>query len=349
MSLYHLLRPLLFALDAERAHGLTLGLLDLAEGLGLGGVASGEFPPLRQDLLGLHFPNPVGIAAGLDKDGRHIDALAALGPGFIEIGTVTPKPQAGNPKPRLFRLPEHQAIINRFGFNNAGVDVLVKNAEAARYKGVLGINIGKNKDTPNESALDDYRLCLERVYPRASYVTVNLSSPNTAGLRELQQAEAMRHLLGGLLDSREQLAGRHGRKVPLLVKIAPDLAEAELDAIALALLDTGIDGIIATNTTIAHEDIFGGRHAYEQGGLSGRPLMQRATAVLAGLRTRLGDALPLIGVGGILDGGDAADKIRAGASLVQLYSGLVYRGPELIGEAVQEIAVQHGERLGSKA
>lgn len=339
--MYRLLRPLLFALEAERAHDVTLGLLRLADRIGMTPWISGDHARLPTQLFGLAFPNPVGLAAGLDKDGTCIDALAALGFGFIEIGTTTPRAQTGNPRPRMFRVPEHEAIINRLGFNNAGVEALTRNAENARFNGILGINIGKNFDTPNELAIDDYRFCLEHVYARASYVTVNLSSPNTKGLRELQHGDALRRLLGELRDSQEKLAAQHGRRVPMLVKIAPDLSEAELDAMTLAFLDQGVDGVICTNTSIDHAAVASSRHANEQGGLSGRPLFKHATEILAGLRMRVGDALPLMGVGGILDGSDAADKIRAGASLVQMYSGLIYRGPELIGECVREIERQH--------
>ncbi|MGD9582275.1 MAG: quinone-dependent dihydroorotate dehydrogenase [Lysobacterales bacterium] len=342
--MYRLFRPLLFALDAERAHDAGLASIAAAHRCGLGRLLATPSPSLPVDVFGLGFANPVGLAAGLDKNGAHIDALAGLGFGFIEIGTTTPRPQSGNPRPRLFRLPAAQAVINRMGFNNAGVEVLVKNAERARFGGPLGINIGKNKDTPNADALADYGFCLERVYARADYVTINISSPNTAGLRELQDAPALRALLSGLLDARERLAGQHRKRVPLLLKIAPDLGEAELDAIAAIALELSIDGLIATNTTLARPRLAGLAHAGESGGLSGKPLFDAATAVLHGLSSRLAGRIPLVGVGGILCGADAAAKAAAGASLVQFYTGLIYRGPELIAEAVAAL----GQRCATK-
>ncbi len=344
MRLFRLLRPLLFALDAERAHDAGLAAIEAAHRCGLQPLLADHIPPLPVEVFGLRFGNPVGLAAGLDKNGAHIDALAALGFGFIEVGTTTPRPQPGNPRPRMFRLPGAQAVINRLGFNNAGVDALIRNAERARFCGPLGINIGKNKDTPNERALADYGFCLERVYARADYVTINISSPNTAGLRELQGAPALRRLLSGLLDARERLAGRHHKRVPLLLKIAPDLDEAEQDAIAAIALELAIDGLIATNTTLARPQLAALPHADESGGLSGRPLFAAATAVLQGLSSRLAGRIPLIGVGGILSGADASAKFAAGASLVQFYTGLIYRGPELIAEAVAALRPQ----LGSK-
>ena len=337
--MYGLARPLLFALDAERAHGMGLSWLEALHRGRLQGLLGARARPFPVKALGLTFPNPVGLAAGLDKDGRHVDALLGLGFGFVEVGTVTPRPQAGNRKPRMFRLREHQAIINRLGFNNAGVDALVRNVGRARRRGdgILGINIGKNRDTPNESASVDYLHCLERVYPLADYVTVNISSPNTAGLRELQEEQALRRLVGDLREAQERLASRHGRRVPVLVKVAPDLSDEDIDAAARVLGDLGVDGVIATNTTVSRIAVQGHPHAHESGGLSGEPLMNKSTAVLRMLRTRLPDAIPLIGVGGILSGADAAKKTAAGASLVQVYSGLVYRGPALIGECVEAI------------
>ncbi|RZA13367.1 MAG: quinone-dependent dihydroorotate dehydrogenase, partial [Lysobacteraceae bacterium] len=288
--------------------------------------------------FGLTFENPVGLAAGLDKNGAHVDALLALGFGFVEVGTVTPRPQPGNPKPRMFRLPRQQAVINRLGFNNEGVDALVRNVERARRRnGLLGINIGKNKDTPNESAEADYLHCLRKVYPLADYVTVNISSPNTAGLRELQEEQALRRLVSTLREEQEALAARHGKRVPMLVKIAPDLSENDIDAAGRVLGDLGVDGVIATNTTIARDGVEGARHADETGGLSGAPLLSRSTAVLRMLRTRLPESIPLVGVGGILHGADAATKQAAGATLVQVYTGLVYRGPALVGECVDAL------------
>ena len=336
--MYGLARPLLFALDAERAHGLGLASLEAAYRSGLNPLVGAAPKPLPTKAFGLAFPNPVGLAAGLDKNGAHIDALLALGFGFVEVGTVTPRPQPGNPKPRMFRLPRHEAVINRLGFNNDGVDALVRNVERARRRnGLLGINIGKNKDTPNESAEDDYLHCLRKVYPLADYVTVNISSPNTAGLRELQEEQALRRLVSVLREAQEALAGVHGKRVPMLVKIAPDLSESDIDAAGRVLGDLQVDGVIATNTTIAREGVEGARHAGEVGGLSGAPLMAKSTSVLRMLRTRLPEAIPLVGVGGILHGADAATKQAAGATLVQLYTGLVYRGPALVGECVEAL------------
>ena len=332
--MYRLIRPVLFTLDAERAHGLSLAALDAVHAIGLNGLISKQPTALPVRAFGIDFPNPVGLAAGLDKNGDHIDALAALGFGHIEIGTTTPKAQPGNRKPRLFRLPGHSAIINRFGFNNRGVDALVGNVEQARFRGVIGINIGKNKDTANDDAVNDYRQCLERVYACASYVTVNISSPNTQGLRDLQGADALHALIAELRLAQERLAGIHGTRKPLLVKIAPDLSEAELDSMARVLLDNAIDGVIATNTTVDRTGVAGDRHASESGGLSGQPLLEKSTSVLRGMVQRLNGRISVIGVGGISSGCDAVAKRDAGAALVQLYSGLVYRGPVLIGECV---------------
>ena len=336
--MYSLARPFLFGVDAERAHGLALASLEAAYRTGLNPLFASRPRPLPTRAFGLEFPNPVGCAAGLDKNGAHVDALLALGFGFVEVGTVTPKPQAGNPKPRMFRLPEHQAVINRLGFNNDGVDALVRNVSRARSRhGLLGINIGKNKDTPNESAHEDYLFCLERVYPLADYVTVNISSPNTAGLRELQEEQALRNLVGVLREAQERLGAQHGRRVPMLVKIAPDLTDEDIESCARVLGDLHVDGVIATNTTVDRLPVEGHRHAGEAGGLSGAPLYGKSTAVLRRLRGRLDPAIPLIGVGGILNGADAAGKIAAGATMVQFYSGMVFRGPELIGECVDAI------------
>ncbi|GAB1407918.1 quinone-dependent dihydroorotate dehydrogenase [Thermomonas brevis] len=334
--MYLLARPFLFALDAERAHALGLASLEAAYRTGTNPLLAAAPRPLPTKAFGLSFRNPVGLAAGLDKNGAHIDALMALGFGFIEIGTTTPRAQPGNPRPRMFRLPEHEAVINRLGFNNLGVDVLVRNVEKARRNSgaLLGINIGKNKDTPNEDAASDYLHCLRKVYPLADYVTVNISSPNTAGLRELQEEQALRRLVGTLREEQELLASRHGRRVPVLVKIAPDLSDSDIDAASRVLGDLQVDGVIATNTTIGREGVEGARHADEVGGLSGAPLMAKSTAVLRMLRTRLPEHIPLVGVGGILHGADAATKQAAGATLVQLYSGLVYQGPRLVGECV---------------
>jgi len=336
-NLYTFARPLLFCLDAERAHELALVAMETAYRTGMNPLLALKPEPLPTRAFGIEFPNPVGLAAGLDKNGAHIDALAALGFGFIEVGTTTPRAQPGNPKPRMWRLPERRAIINRLGFNNQGVDALVRNAERARYTGVLGINIGKNKDTPNERAVDDYLHCLERVYARASYVTVNISSPNTQGLRDLQEEEALKRLLGTLREAQERLASRHGKRTPMLVKLAPDLAPAELDGVAAVLLASGVDGAICTNTTIDRSAVAGAPHAEEAGGLSGAPLFDKSTAVLHAMATRLQGRVPLVGVGGILAGADAAAKIAAGATLVQIYSGMVYRGPALVRECVDAI------------
>jgi len=336
--MYSLARPLLFALDAERAHDLTLAALGAAHCTGFGRVLAEKPAALPTRAFGLEFPNPVGLAAGLDKNGEHVEALFALGFGFVEIGTVTPRPQPGNPKPRMFRLPEHQAIINRLGFNNLGVDALVRRIERIGHRaGILGINIGKNKHTPNSEAARDYLACLERVYPLADYVTVNISSPNTEGLRDLQGEEALRRLLGALREQQAGLAARHGKHTPMLVKVAPDLDEAALDAIANVLTEQQIEGVIATNTTLARDQVRGHRDADESGGLSGAPLLEISTRILRELRARLPASTALIGVGGITTGKDAAAKIAAGAALVQCYSGLVYRGPGLIAECVEAI------------
>lgn len=344
--MYSLLRPLLFALDAESAHRLTLYGLDVAHRSNLMDWVARPPAELPLEAFGIRFPNPVGLAAGLDKNADHLDALAALGFGFVEVGTTTPRPQPGNDKPRMFRLPRHEAIINRLGFNNAGVDALVRNVEKSPYRGVLGINIGKNKDTPNEKAVDDYLFCLERVYPRASYITVNISSPNTQGLRDLQEEATLRRFIETLREAQERLGAQHGQRKPMLLKIAPDLSETELDAMADVLLAAKVDGIICTNTTIDHSAVASDPHGNETGGLSGKPLFARSTAVLHGMKQRVGNNLGIVGVGGILEGNEAVEKLDAGASLVQLYSGMVYRGPALIGECVEEIRRQRGSQYG---
>ncbi|MFC4728904.1 quinone-dependent dihydroorotate dehydrogenase [Coralloluteibacterium thermophilus] len=341
--MYGLARPLLFAFDAETAHGLALRAIETAYRTGTRGALSRRPAPLPTQAFGLGFDNPVGLAAGMDKNGAYVDALFALGFGFVEVGTVTPRPQPGNPRPRMFRLPGRQAVINRLGFNNQGVEALLRNLDRAKRPGIVGINIGKNKDTPNEAAGDDYRHCLERVHAVADYVTVNISSPNTAGLRDLQQEDTLRRLLGDLRETRDRLGAGSARRVPLLVKIAPDLDEAGLDGIAGAVAAAGIDGVIATNTTLDRSGVAGEAHADEAGGLSGRPLMARATEVLRALAARLPGHIGLVGVGGILDGGDAVAKREAGATLVQCYSGLVYRGPALVGECVDALRV-HAQR-----
>ena len=338
--MYPLLRPLLFKLDAETAHRLTLYGLGVAQRSGLMRWVAEPPAQLPVSVFGITFPNPVGLAAGLDKNAEHLDALAALGFGYIEVGTVTPLPQPGNDKPRMFRLPQHEAIINRLGFNNGGVDALVRNVQASAYRGVLGINIGKNKDTPNEKAVNDYLACLHKVYAHASYITVNISSPNTQGLRDLQQEATLHKFISILRAAQERLGSQAGQRKPMLLKIAPDLTEAELDAIAEVLLRTGIDGVICSNTTVDHAAVADDPLGGEAGGLSGKPLFARSTAVLAGMRARLQGKIPLVGVGGILDGCDAAEKLDAGAALVQIYSGLIYRGPQLIAECVNEIRRQ---------
>jgi dihydroorotate dehydrogenase len=335
--LYSLTRAALFRLDPELAHDLSLKSLHLlGAGTALLGAGAERGAPVR--VMGIDFPNRVGLAAGMDKNGDYIDALAALGFGFLEIGTVTPRPQPGNPKPRMFRLVEHEAIINRLGFNNLGVERLVRNVERAAFRGVLGINIGKNADTPIERAADDYLACLDAVYERATYVTVNVSSPNTKNLRDLQSSEALDALLAAVMARRAALARRHGSVKPLLVKVAPDLDGAQIDAISKLAVKHAIDGLIATNTTIAREAVKGHRHESQTGGLSGRPLLKPSTDVLHRFSRALGGRVPLVGVGGILSGADARAKIDAGASLVQLYTGFVYRGPALIGEARRALA-----------
>jgi dihydroorotate dehydrogenase len=335
-DIYSLIRPLLFTLDAEQAHHLTLPALRRAERLGLTGLIRRPAADPRT-VMGIDFPNPVGLAAGLDKDGAYIDGLAALGFGFIEIGTVTPRAQPGNPKPRMFRLPQANGIINRLGFNNGGVDAFVRNVQSSRFyqerRGVLGLNIGKNADTPIERAAEDYLYCLRKVYPYASYVTVNISSPNTKNLRQLQGAGELDDLLAQLKTAQRALADEHKRYVPLALKIAPDIDAEQIKTIADALLRHGIDGVIATNTTITRDAVAGMTHGAETGGLSGAPVFALSNQVIAGLKSALGDAVPIIGVGGVMSGADARQKSDAGASLVQLYSGLIYRGPALVCEA----------------
>ena len=333
--LYALARPLLFALDPETAHLLTLALADAPLRFGL---LRARVPSYPVRVFGLEFPNPVGLAAGLDKNAEYVDSLAALGFGFIEVGTVTPRPQPGNPRPRMFRLPTANAVINRLGFNNVGVDAFVENLRRTKWRGVLGINIGKNFDTPNERAPDDYVTCLERVYAHAGYVTVNVSSPNTAGLRALQQKNALEELLRRLTEARERLADQHGKMIPLALKVSPDLAPEEIADVAASVRRYRIDALIATNTSLSREGVEGLACAGEAGGLSGAPIRARATAVLAAFAAQLKGEVPLIGAGGILRGEDAQEKLAAGASLVQLYTGLIYRGPELVCECVRQIA-----------
>lgn len=335
MSLYPLARKALFALDAEHAHELTLKSLRLAP------AAAGFFAPRKRhfpvSVMGLEFANPIGLAAGLDKNGDCIDAFAKMGFGFIEIGTVTPRAQPGNPRPRLFRLPEHEALINRLGFNNHGVDYLIRRVKESSYDGILGINIGKNFDTPIEKAADDYLLCLRKVYAHASYVTVNISSPNTSRLRELQGGEALAELLAVLKLEQTRLGDQHGRYVPLAVKIAPDLDDSEVAQVADLLVRYEIDGVIATNTTLERSLVVGHRHAAEQGGLSGAPVKEASDRVIRLLSSYLAGALPIIGVGGVTSGEHAAEKFESGASLVQVYTGFIYQGPQLIADCVDSL------------
>ena len=337
---YSFLRPWLFCLDPEQAHNLTLTNLDRAQRWGL--LEKFLTQPLAdpRTLCGITFSNPVGLAAGLDKDGKHIDALAALGFGFLEIGTVTPRPQPGNPKPRMFRLTQAQAIINRMGFNNDGVEACVARVRRSRFwqsGGVLGLNIGKNASTPIEDAASDYVLAMDAVYEIATYITVNISSPNTQNLRALQGEEMLRALLGSLDEARKRLSDRFGVRKPLFLKIAPDLDHGDINLIADLLMEFGVDAVIATNTTIARDAVQGMEHSQEMGGLSGAPVRMASNIVIKALKARLGNQVPIIGVGGILSGADAKEKIAAGASLVQVYSGLIYRGPDLVNECAKAL------------
>jgi dihydroorotate dehydrogenase len=334
---YERLRPALFALEPETAHSVSLQALKALERSRLLRRQQTVDAACARTVMGIRFPNPVGLAAGLDKNGAYVDALGALGFGFIEIGTVTPRPQPGNPKPRMFRIPAANALINRLGFNNEGVDRLVQNVQRSRWRGVLGINIGKNFDTPLERAADDYVACLRKVYAPASYVTVNISSPNTKGLRDLQGADHLEALLAALARERASLARIHGRRVPLALKVAPDLDQQQIAVIAALTQKHDIDAIIATNTTLDRDAVSGLMHSNEAGGMSGAPLMRKATDVTRELSRALGGSIPLIGVGGILSGADAREKVAAGASLVQVYTGLVYRGPQLIAECLDAL------------
>lgn len=334
---YSLAKSLMFSMDAERSHNIALSGMNVAASLGLPAILGAERIDEPVEVMGIRFPNPVGLAAGLDKNGTAVDGLAAMGFGFIEVGTVTPRPQEGNPKPRLFRLPEHNAIINRMGFNNAGVDALLANVERARYKGILGINIGKNKDTPNEKANEDYLYCLRKVYSRASYITVNVSSPNTPGLRSLQFGESLNTLLEALKNEQARQANLHDKYVPIAVKIAPDMTDEEIAMVAESLKTYEMDGVIATNTTLSREGVEESQFAKEAGGLSGAPVRNKSTKVIRVLARELDGALPIIGVGGITEGFDAAEKIEAGASLVQIYSGFIFKGPALVSDSVKAI------------
>lgn len=336
--LYPLARSLLFRLDPETAHRLTFGGLDAAAHLGLAALALPAVPADPVEVMGLAFPNRIGLAAGLDKNAEHIDGLAALGFGHIECGTVTPRPQPGNPRPRLFRIVAAQALVNRMGFNNAGLDAFIANRVRARWRGVVGLNIGRNFDTPNERAADDYLAGLRGCYAHADYVTVNVSSPNTKGLRDLQHEDALAALIGALKAEQARLADRHGKYTPVVLKIAPDLEAAALGGIARLCMRHRIDGVIATNTTLSRAGVEGLPNADEAGGLSGAPLRERATAVVRQLARTLDGAVPIIGAGGVMSGADAREKLQAGAALVQLYTGLVFRGPALVAECVRATA-----------
>lgn len=336
--MYSLSRRLLFKLSPETAHELTIDVLGAAGRLGLTRRLVKQPSSVPVNVMGLDFPNPVGVAAGLDKNGDAILGLSGLGFGFIEIGTITPRPQPGNPKPRLFRLPAAEGVINRMGFNNLGIEHLLARVENAKFDGVLGINIGKNVDTPVENAADDYIRCLDKVYTSASYITVNVSSPNTPGLRSLQFGDSLKRLLDTLRERQEDLTVMHGKRVPLAIKIAPDMSDAEIVEVAHILVETGMDAVIATNTTVSRAGVEGMLHADEAGGLSGAPVREQSTHVVRVLSETLAGRLPIIAAGGITEGEHAAEKIKAGASLVQLYSGFIYKGPKLIRESVDAIA-----------
>ena len=341
---YALARPFLFGLDAETAHELTMASLAGTQGTPLSLAYCGTRIDDPVELAGLKFPNRVGLAAGLDKNARCIDGLAAMGFGFVEVGTVTPLAQAGNPKPRMFRLPQASALINRLGFNNDGLDAFLANVVRSRVRArggnnplVLGLNIGKNAATPIENAIDDYLICLTGVYPHADYVTVNISSPNTKNLRALQSDEALDALLGQIAERREVLAREHGKRVPLFVKIAPDLDQQQVEVIAATLKRHGMDGVVATNTTLSRDAVKGMRHAEEAGGLSGAPVLEASNRVIGQLRSALGSGFPIIGVGGVMSAADAVSKIKAGADVVQIYTGLIYSGPALVADAARAI------------
>ena len=338
--MYSLLRRALFLSDPETAHGLALEGLRLGYGAGATRLLFCKTRSLPVTVMGLQFPNPVGLAAGMDKNGDYIDALGSLGFGFIEVGTVTPRPQPGNPKPRIFRIEKANAMINRLGFNNKGVDHLVRQVKKRQFSGILGINIGKNFDTPNDKAADDYLICLEKVYPHADYITVNISSPNTRGLRDLQDVEQLDTLLAALNSRRLELADEHQVRVPLVVKVAPDLDDGQIPGMARIVVRNEFDGLIATNTTISRDTVKGLLHADEQGGLSGAPVRDMANHVLSEFRAHLPAAIALIGTGGIMHGEDAAEKIQLGAELVQFYTGFVYKGPDLVDDCLRAIENQ---------
>ncbi len=332
-----LIRSLLFKFDAEFSHDLTLKALSLSNNMGLLGFLKAPNPSKLRTVMGIPFQNPVGLAAGLDKNASHIDALGKLGFGFIEVGTITPRPQPGNPRPRLFRLPEAEGIINRFGFNNIGVDAAVENIRLSKYKGVLGINIGKNFDTPIERAAEDYILCMKKVYQYANYIAVNISSPNTKNLRDLQETKALNVLLAQLKQEQTRLNDYYGRYVPIALKISPDLIPKHLDAISKSIIKNRIDGVIATNTTVKTDSVSDLSNGKEAGGMSGKPLCDMSNSIIRELYLRLQGEVPIIGVGGISSGEDAAEKINAGAELVQIYSGLIYQGRKLILDACHSI------------
>ena len=337
MFYYPLVRHFLFKLDPEVVHELTIHQLAWMGGTPFEMFFRNKLPSRPIEVMGLKFDNPVGLAAGLDKDGDAIDAFGAMGFGFIEVGTVTPRPQSGNDKPRIFRVIPAQGIINRMGFNNKGVDNLIENVKKSHYKGILGINIGKNKDTPIENGKDDYLICMDKVYEYAGYIAVNISSPNTPNLRQLQYGDAFDDLLNSLKERQKELAEKHKKYVPLAVKIAPDLSPEELKQVAEALLRHGIDGVIATNTTLDREMIHDMPHAAETGGLSGRPLQNKSTEIIRQLHEYLKGQIPIIGVGGIDSAMAAREKIQAGAELVQIYSGFIYNGPDLVKNIVNNI------------
>jgi len=332
---YPAIRKVLFQFDAETIHELTIKGLKSTGKSALNIFYKQSVPNRPVTVMGINFPNPLGLAAGLDKNGECINAFAAMGFGFVEVGTVTPRPQPGNDKPRIFRLPEANAVINRMGFNNKGVDYLVSQVQAANFKGVLGINIGKNKDTPDENAKDDYIHCIRKVYDFATYITVNISSPNTPGLRSLQYGEALDALLSALKAEQTLLAEQYGKYVPIAVKIAPDLNEEEINSIAQSLIVNNMDGVIATNTTLSREGVDGLAHSNEQGGLSGQPVKEKSTTVIKLLAKALNNKLPIIGVGGIASSDDANEKLAAGASLVQIYTGFIYQGPPVVKEIIK--------------
>lgn len=337
MTLYPIIRSLLFQLDAETAHNITLKMMRLGLHGPIASSLRARVPDQPCEVMGLVFPNRIGLAAGLDKNAEYIDALGALGFGHIEVGTLTPVPQDGNPSPRLFRLSKHEAIINRMGFNNRGIDVALEQLKHRRFRGIVGVNIGKNKVTPNDQAVNDYLVCLRKAYSHADYITVNISSPNTPGLRQLQGAEALKRLLESLQIERDKLATSHQRRVPLVLKIAPDLDQSAMDDIASCVLACQLDGLIVGNTTLSRPGVESYAASKEAGGLSGKPLMSLSTRVLREMNMRLEDKTALIGCGGITNGDDAIEKMKAGAGLVQLYTGLIYRGPDLIQEIAKAL------------